>query len=80
MSLTASDLEAVKFPTKATKDPIVNRILQRFIQRSDEGMERFGVTMADNDQPTGFWIEAAQEELMDAILYLERLKQEISHG
>ena len=39
-------------------------------------MRHYGVTMADNDAPTLRWIVDAQEELMDAILYLERLKAE----
>tara|TARA_R110002050_G_scaffold220518_1_gene356343 strand:- start:147 stop:278 length:132 start_codon:yes stop_codon:yes gene_type:complete len=37
-------------------------------------METYGVTMASNTASTRSWIIDAQEELMDAILYLERLK------
>ena len=58
-----------------TEDPVVNRVLSKFVQRSDEGMQRFGVSMADAAKPTHQWIEDAQEELMDAILYLEKLKE-----
>mgnify|MGYP003113082755 FL=1 len=39
-------------------------------------METYGVTMANNDASTRSWITDAQEELMDAILYLERLKSD----
>ena len=60
---------------RETQDPVVNRVLAKFIRRSDEGMQRFGVSMADADKPVLEWIEDAQEELMDAILYLEKLKE-----
>jgi len=60
---------------RETQDPVVNRVLAKLIRRSDEGMQRFGVSMADADKPVLEWIEDAQEELMDAILYLEKLKE-----
>lgn len=63
-----------------TGDPVVNRVLRKFILRSSQGMKRFGVTMQDNNAPAIHWIENAQEELMDAILYLEKLKWEINNG
>ncbi len=63
-----------------TSDPVVNRVIQRFVERSAVGMARFGVSMEANDQPALHWIENAQEELMDGILYLERLKGELSDG
>jgi hypothetical protein len=63
-----------------TSDPVVNRVIQRFMQRSNEGMDRFGTSMEANDAPAMHWIESAQEELMDGILYLERLKREIADG
>lgn len=58
-----------------TADPVVDRVMAKFVQRSNEGMQRFGVSMADADKPVLEWIEDAQEELMDAILYLEKLKE-----
>ena len=63
-----------------TSDPVVNRVIQRFVERSAEGMERFGVSMEANDQPALHCIENAQEELMDGILYLEKLKGELTNG
>lgn len=55
-------------------DPIVQAVTDRFHARSREGIKHYGVTMAENNAPTRQWILDAQEELMDAILYLERLK------
>ena len=58
-----------------TADPIVDRIIERFMRRSDEGMARFGKTMREAEKPMLEWITDAQEEMMDAILYLEKLKE-----
>ena len=63
-----------------TADPVVNRVIQHFVERSAAGMERFGTSMEANDAPALHWIENAQEELMDGILYLEKLKGELSDG
>jgi hypothetical protein len=61
-------------PSRQEADPIVQAVTDRFHARSREGIKHYGVTMAENDAPTRQWILDAQEELMDAILYLERLK------
>lgn len=66
---------AMRFDRRET-DPVVAAVTRRFHERSAEGMQHYGVTMAQNDAPTRQWIIDAQEELMDAILYLERLKAE----
>ena len=63
-----------------TGDPVVNRVLGKFIRRSSQGMVKFGVSMQDNNASTVHWIENAQEELMDGILYLEKLKWEMNNG
>lgn len=60
-----------------SKDSIVNSIVQKFISRSELGIQKYGTTLDRNDLKTVEWIQHVQEELMDAILYLERLKKEI---
>ena len=65
--------------TRPTDDPIVNNVINRFSQRSKAGMLKYGQTMADNPLNAQAWIKHAQEELMDAILYLERLWVEITN-
>ena len=56
------------------EDTIVTNIINKFKQRSEEGIREYGTTLADN--PDGFykWIEEAQSEAMDFILYLEKIK------
>ncbi len=60
-----------------SKDSIVNSIVKKFISRSDIGIQKYGQTLDRDDLKTVDWIQHAQEELMDAILYLEKLKKEI---
>lgn len=60
--------------TAFSSDSIVNTVVQRFIQRSEFGQKKYGVTLDRTDLKTGDWIQHMQEELMDAILYLEKLK------
>jgi hypothetical protein len=50
-------------------------VLQKFILRSEMGKKKYGVTLDRNDLSVLDWIQHAQEEHMDAILYLEKLKQ-----
>ena len=55
------------------KDSIVEKVIEKFQQRSEIGIIKYGTTLADNN--TDDFFSHLQEELMDAILYLEKLKQ-----
>ena len=59
-------------------DPIVQNIVEKFLSRSQIGIKKYGTTLQDNNLPTLDWIVHTQEELMDAILYLEKLKSVVS--
>jgi hypothetical protein len=56
-------------------DPIVQTVIEKFQQRSELGQKKYGTTLEDNNLPFLSWVNHMQEELMDAILYLEKLKQ-----
>ena len=56
-------------------DSIVDSVVQKFLQRSAFGQAKYGVTLDRTDLQIKDWIQHMQEELMDAILYLEKLKQ-----
>ena len=58
-------------------DSIVQAVIRKFQERSDVGVKKYGVTLDRTDLKTLDWIQHAQEELMDGILYLERLKKEL---
>lgn len=57
-------------------DSIVTAVIQKFEQRAKLGKAKYGTDLDRTD----YWIQHAQEEHMDAILYLEKLKKEINHG
>jgi hypothetical protein len=57
------------------KDKIVESVINKFKQRSEIGIKKYGVTLGRNDLNFNDWIQHAQEEAMDFILYLEKLKE-----
>ena len=57
-------------------DSIVQAVIRKFQERSAVGIKKYGTTLDRTDLKLGDWIQHTQEELMDAILYLERLKKE----
>lgn len=59
-------------------DPIVEDVIKQFRQRSQIGIEKYGTTLDRNDLSFLEWIQNFQEELCDAILYVEKIKQEIN--
>jgi len=60
-----------------TKDPLVQKVLDKMAERSEIGIKKFGITMQDADHSIEHWIENTIEELGDAMLYLQKLKDEI---
>ena len=56
-------------------DSVVRAVLEKFVARSRFGREKYGTDLDRTDLAVGDWITHAQEELMDGILYLEKLKQ-----
>ena len=67
-------------PTRYCSDSIVNNVISAFIGRSNVGLQKYGTTLDRDDLSVLDWIQHAQEEHMDAILYLEKLKTEIKKG
>jgi hypothetical protein len=67
------------FKEKKIKDTIVESVLSAFRERSERGIDKYGVTLNRTDLSTLEWLKHLQEELMDATLYIERLKQEFNN-
>lgn len=61
--------------TTENTDSVVFSIIKQFKQRADFGMKKYGTNLDRKDLSVLEWIQHAQEEHMDAILYLEKLKQ-----
>ena len=58
-------------------DSIVESVLNKFKERSEEGIKKYGVTLHREDLNGLEWLTHLQEELMDATLYIEKLKKEL---
>ena len=57
------------------RDPVVERVVDKFVSRSDVGFAKYGVTLNDDKSNLFAWINHLQEELMDAVLYMQKLKE-----
>ena len=58
-------------------DSIVESVLDKFKERSEEGIKKYGVTLDREDLNGLEWLTHLQEELMDATLYIEKLKKKL---
>jgi hypothetical protein len=59
-------------------DSIVDSVVQKFTERSRLGQVKYGKTLDRGDLTVHEWITHAQDELMDGILYLEKLRQVVA--
>ena len=62
------------FEPKQKKDKVVIQVLNKFKERSKIGIKKYGTTLHENN--TDDFLNHLQEELMDAILYLQKLKND----
>ena len=60
------------------KDQIVLSVLAKYAERSNKGLRKYGTTLDREDLTIYDWLNHLQEELMDATLYLERIRKDIS--
>ena len=57
------------------RDPVVRRVVNEFVSRSDVGFKKYGVTLEKDPSKMFEWLNHLQEELMDAVLYLQKAKE-----
>ena len=74
----------MKEKTIKFRDPVVERVVDKFVSRSDVGFEKYGKTLHDertggHKDLTGY-LNDVQEELMDAILYIQAAKDELTEA
>ena len=63
------------------RDPVVKRVVDKFKERSDEGYKKYGTTLHE-ERTTKIkglmkYLIDIQEELMDAILYIQTAQEEL---
>ena len=60
------------------RDKIIERVINKIKSRSDVGFKKYGVTLKDDHQTLDVWLTHIQEELMDAVNYIEKAKEVLS--
>jgi hypothetical protein len=65
--------------TPVVLDSVVTSIINKFKSRAEFGQKKYGTNLDRTDLSVLDWIQHAQEEHMDAILYLEKLKKELQN-
>jgi hypothetical protein len=64
---------------RPVKDFIVESVIDQFKDRSNVGIKKYGVTLDRNDLTMLEWLIHLQQELMDATLYIEKLKSKLNY-
>ena len=63
------------------RDPVVERVVNKFVERSDVGFKKYGTTLEDERRlkMKGLqkYLNDIQEELMDAVLYIQSARDEL---
>ena len=63
------------------RDPVVKRVMDKFVERSNEGFRKYGTSLHEERttklKGLGKYLLDIQEELMDAVLYVQTAREEI---
>tara|TARA_B100001996_G_scaffold381706_1_gene371701 strand:+ start:759 stop:1076 length:318 start_codon:yes stop_codon:yes gene_type:complete len=59
------------------RDKIIQQVVEKIQKRSDVGFKKYGVTLYDDSQPLDTWLNHLQEELMDAVNYIEKARMSL---
>jgi hypothetical protein len=62
------------------EDPVVLKVLSKYYERSQLGIQKYGRTLDRDDLSLTDWLNHLQEELMDATLYIEKLKADLKQA
>lgn len=64
------------------RDPVVEKVVDKFVDRSDVGFKKYGVTLHEERlkgiKDLADYLNDIQEELMDAILYIQSARDELN--
>jgi len=56
---------------------IEDNVCEKIHKRAEVGFKKYGETMERDDFSTLDWLSYLQEELMDAVVYIERLMEDL---
>ena len=60
-------------------DSVVESVISKIRSRSSVGIKKYNTTMDRKDLSTIEWITHLQEELIDAVIYIQKIKEELSN-
>ena len=60
-----------------TMDKNVEKVITQLRDREEEGLRKYGVNTERTDLTSLEWLQHLQEELMDASVYIEKLKSDM---
>jgi len=64
-------------PAPPKLDSVVTSVIEQFTKRAQFGKAKYGTDLDRTDLTLLEWLEHAKQEHMDAILYLEKIKQTV---
>ena len=53
-------------------------VIDKYQQRSEVGIDKYGTTLEENEDGIEIFLTHLQEEMMDATLYIEKLKNKFA--
>lgn len=62
------------------RDKIVDNVINKYYERSKVGYAKYKTNLERNDLSTFDWLNHLQDELMDATLYVEKLKEQLQQS
>jgi hypothetical protein len=72
----------MKSKTIEFRDPVVENVVDKFVSRSDVGFNKYGRTLDSErrgkHKDLAGYLNDVQEELMDAILYIQAAREELT--
>jgi len=78
--MTTLEYYANEEERQKNQDTNVKKVVEKFQQRSEVGQKKYGVTLDRTDLNFIDWLNYLQEELMDATLYVQKLKSELEQN
>ncbi len=65
------------------EDPVVERVIRKYAERSEVGMKKYGRSLHE-ERISGMkslagYLEDTQEELMDAVVYIQTAREQLEH-
>ena len=65
-------------PNTPQLDSVVKEVMEKFADRAQTGYAKYNATMDRGDLSIDEWLQHAQEEVMDFILYITKIRKELA--